>query len=230
MKVKMIFLIVLIALTGSAMAQNPVSVGQAMPDFKLMSHDGNEVSLSQFKGKNVLIMFARGKVGDHWCQICHYKYAELADMDKQQKIRKKYDLEILYVLPYSLEEIKHWVDIFPGQMTAIDGWKNPTDPDNLSPGMKSWMKRARAYFPNDYKYEEGKVEAPFPVLADADQALSKQLGLYTLNWDRSYVEQNISTLYLVDKEGIVQFKYHSQTTFDRPSADYIIKFIDRMLE
>ena len=74
------------------------------------------------------------------------------------------------------------------------------------------------------------MEAPFPVLADADQSLSKSLGLYTLNWDRSYVEQNISTIYLLDKEGVVQFKYHSQTTFDRPTTVYLVKVIDRMLE
>ena len=147
----MITIVVLFALTGSVLAQvaNPIAVGQEFPEFKLMSHEGTEVSLSQFKGKNVLIMFPRGRVGDHWCQICHYKYAELADWDKNKKIRKKYDLEILYVLPYDLEETKHWVDIFPDQLAAIDRWKNPKNPDKLSQGMKNWMNRARIYFPND---------------------------------------------------------------------------------
>ena len=115
-------------------------------------------------------------------------------------------------------------------MADINGWKYPPNPDNLSPGMKNWMNRARVMFPNDYMFEKGKVETPFPLLADADQSLSKELGLYTLNWDGHYMEQNIPTIYLLNKEGIVQFKYHSQTTIDRPTTEYLVKVIDRMLD
>ena len=220
----------LLLIHGYLLGQQPVGVGQPMPDFTLMSAQGDEISLSQFKGRNVMLMFPRGRVGDHWCQICHYQYAELADLEKENQIREKYNLEILYVLPYAKEEVDEWVEIFPHQMDVIEGWKNPPNPDKLSPGRKAWMERARAYFPKKFVFDKQNIPTAFPVLIDADQKVSKDLGLFTMYWDRSYVEQNISTIYIIDAEGIVQFKYHSQNTFDRPGMDYLVKVLDRMLD
>ena len=215
---------------GCLLGQQPVGVGQPMPDFTLMSNQGEEVSLSQFKGRNVMLMFPRGRVGDHWCQICHYQYAALADLEKEEQIREKYDLEILYVLPYTKEEVDEWVEIFPHQMEVIERWKNPPNPDELSPGMKAWMERARSFFPKKFVFDEQSIPTAFPVLIDADRKVSKDLGLFTMTWDRSYVEQNISTVYIIDRKGIVQFKYHSQNTLDRPGMDYLVKVLDRMLD
>ena len=220
----------LLFIHGQLFGQQPVGVGQPMPDFSLMSNQGDEVNLSQFKGTNVMLMFPRGRVGDHWCQICHYQYAELAELEKEKQIREKYDLEILFVLPYSKGEVDEWVEIFPHQMEVIERWKNPPNPDELSPGRKAWMERARAYFPKKFVFDEENIPTAFPVLIDADRKVSKDLGLFTMHWDRSYVEQNISTIYIIDEKGVVQFKYHSQNTFDRPDMDYLVKVLDRMLD
>jgi hypothetical protein len=53
--------------------------------------------------------------------------------------------------------------------------------------------------------------------------------LFTTNWDRSEVEQNIPTIFVLDGEGVVQFKYHSQTTFDRPEYDYLFNVIEKLI-
>jgi peroxiredoxin len=223
------FLITLILLLSgliSTKAQSPVTIGAEMPDFTLQSYQGKTVTLSQLKGKNVMLIFPRGKVDDHWCQLCHYQYAELADLENNLKLREKYNLEIIFVLPYNSELVNHWVSIFPDQMAVIDKWKNPPQDGNLSDGQKSWMELIRKLLPKDFHFTKDNIPTPFPILIDSDRSLSMKLGLFTTLFDKSYVEQNIPAIYLLDKDGKVQFKYISQDTIDRPGFDYIIKIMD----
>jgi peroxiredoxin len=216
-------------LPAQAAALKPVNFGDVMPDFTLPAVQGGEVVLSALKGKNVLIIFPRGRVGDHWCQICHYQYAEMADLEKTQQIRKKYNLEILFVLPYDKATVEHWVSILPEQLAVIESWKNPSAEDMKDPATVSWMERSRRLFPKKFAMTKENSQAPFPILIDAERTLSEGLQLFTLFWDRSYVEQNIATVFLLDKEGVVRFKYFSQNTVDRPDAAFLLKFIERML-
>jgi peroxiredoxin len=210
-------------------AQMPVLVGQQMPDFTLPAIQGGDIMLSSLRGKTVLLIFPRGRVGDHWCQICHYQYAELVELEKELGLRAKYNLEILFVLPYGEDMVKEWVEIFPQQMEVIEGWKNPPEDENLTEGRRRWATVAREYFPRRFAYEDGDIPVPFPVLIDADRELSKRLLLFTTSWDRSDVEQNIPTIFILDGDGVVQFKYHSQTTFDRPGYDYLFRVIERLI-
>jgi peroxiredoxin len=214
---------------GAIQAQMPVIVGQQMPDFTLPAIQGGSVTLSDLTGKNVLLIFPRGRVGDHWCQICHYQYAELVELEKKLNLRDKYNLEVLFVLPYGEEMVKEWVEIFPHQMEVIQGWKNPPDDENLTDRRRRWAATAREVFPKTFTYEDGEVPIPFPVLVDGEREVSQRLMLFTTNWDRSEVEQNIPTIFVLDGEGVVQFKYHSQTTFDRPEYDYLFNVIEKLI-
>jgi peroxiredoxin len=223
------FLITLILLLSgfiSTKAQTPVTIGAEMPGFTLQSYQGKTLTLSQLKGKNVMLVFPRGKVGDHWCQICHYQYAELADLEKNLQIREKYNLEIIFVLPYSTEVVNHWVSIFPDQIEVIYKWKNPTPESSLSDAQKSWKDFTRILLPKDFHFTKETIPTTFPILSDGDRSLSMKLGLFTTMFDNSYVEQNIPAIYLLDKDGKVQFKYLSQNTFDRPGFDYLIKMMN----
>ena len=103
----MIFLgLVMIRILVLAQIQ-PVSLLQPMPDFTLPVYQGGEITLSHLRGKNVLLIFPRGLAGEnHWCHVCNYQYAELAELETSQKIREKNDLEILFVLPYSRQMVK----------------------------------------------------------------------------------------------------------------------------
>jgi peroxiredoxin len=216
-------------LIAQAAPLKPVNFGDAMPDFSLPAVQGGEVNLSALKGKNVLIIFPRGRVGDHWCQICHYQYAELADLEKTQQIRKKYNLEIIFALPYDKATVEHWVSIFPEQMAVIEGWKNPPEAELKDPATQRWMETSRRLFPKKFAITKDNIPTPLPILIDAERKLSEGLQLFTLFWDRSYVEQNIATAFLLDKDGVVRFKYLSQNTVDRPDAAFLLKFIERML-
>jgi peroxiredoxin len=216
-------------LGAQAAAIKPVNFGDLFPDFTLAAVQGGEVTLSALRGKNVLIVFPRGRVADHWCQICHYQYAELADLEKTLQFRKKYDLEVLFVLPYDKATVEHWVSILPEQMAMVEGWKNPGAEALKDPATASWMEKARLLFPKKFTISKENIPVPFPILIDGERKLSEGLQLFTLFWDRSYVEQNIATVFLLDKEGRVRFKYLSQNTVDRPSAAFLLQFFERML-
>jgi peroxiredoxin len=200
-----------------------------MPDFTLPAYIGEDVILSDLKGKNVLLIFPRGLAGeDHWCHVCNYQYAELVDLEQRQQIRKRHNLEILFVLPYSRGMVKEWIDKFPDQLADIENWRNPADPEKLDETGKRRMRVAKKNFPVKYAYEPGKVPTPFPILIDAERTVTKGLGIFAEEWSGRKVDQNIPTILILDKKGTVQFKYMSQNTLDRPSADYLLRVLETM--
>ena len=207
----------------------PVTIGQPMPDFTLPSYQGGEMTLSSLKGKNILLIFPRGLAGEaRWCHIDNYRYAELMDFEKKEEIRKKFNAEIIYVLPYTPEIVKKWVESNPEQLQDIEEWKNPTEPEKLDERGKKRMKFFRKAFPKNFAFKEGEVPAPFPILIDAERNVSKGLGIFTTEWSGSKVDQCMSSVFIVDKEGVLQFKYIGQSTWDRPSFEYLIKMLERI--
>jgi peroxiredoxin len=206
----------------------PVIVEQKMPDFTLPIYGGGNLTLSSLKGKNILLIFLRGLAGvDRWCHICPYQYLEIADIEKNHQIKKKYNTEILFVLPYANDTIKEWLNKIPELLEDIEKWKNPPEPDKQNEKQKNWTETAGRIFPKKFELKKGNV--PLPILVDGDRKTSKGLGLFTTEWGGSKADQNIPTVYIIDKEGLVQFKYVSQNTLDRPGYTYLFKFIERMM-
>ena len=204
----------------------PVTVEKPMPDFTLPVFQGGEMTLSEIKGKNILLIFPRGRSREEaWCHICNYQYAEWADLEAKLQIREKYNMEILFVLPYGNELVTEWIDKFSDQLQDLEKGKNPPDQDKLDERGKRRMEFYKRAFPKSFPYKEGKVALPFPILIDDGAVVSKGLGLFTSEWGGSKVEQNIPTVYVVDKNGILQFKYFSQNTFDRPGPDYLLRVL-----
>jgi peroxiredoxin len=205
----------------------PAIVGQPMADFTLPVYQGGTLALSSLRGKNVLILFPRGYAAEnYWCTICNYKYIELAELEKAQKIREKYNLEIIVVFPYTHDVVKAWLEALPGQLETVRTTKNPADPAALDEKGKIRMERFRQLFPADYKLEKGEILAPFPILVDGERTLSKKLDLFRTEWTGSKVDQNIPSVYIVDAAGVLQFKYLGQNTVDRPGYDYLLKVLE----
>jgi len=215
--------------TSQLAAQRPVTIGQPLPDFTLPALQGGQITLSSFRGKTVMLVFPRGKSGGGWCHVCHYQYAELAEFDEQRGMRANHEVEILFVLPYGGEMVQEWADAFPAQLQDIEDWKNPPDQANLDERQRRRMETVRRYYPKRFDYDAGSVRLPFPVLIDADRAISQQLGLFTTNWGGAEVEQNVPTIFILDGEGIVQFKYHSQNTLDRPGPEYLLRVVENLV-
>ena len=214
---------------GQAPVFRPGIIGFPMTDFSLPAIQGGVFGPSAFKGKNVLIIFPRGKVDDTWCWICPYQYAELADLDARQELRKNFNLEILFVLPYGQAEVKHWVEIFQSQMGVIQAWLYPPEFDTFPARRKEMLMKIRPFYAQAAEFAKAPMPTPFPILYDKDQAVSKMLGLFRTDWDDSKVDQNIPTIFLVDPAGDVRFKYVSQITFDRPHAEYLIKIMEKLI-
>ncbi|MGD1010039.1 MAG: redoxin domain-containing protein [Candidatus Aminicenantales bacterium] len=205
----------------------PAIIEQPMEDFTLPAYQGGTVTLSQLKGRNVMIIFVRGYAAPgHWCTICNYRYAELAELEKAQQIRKKYNVEVLVVFPYGRDVVQSWLEALPGQLDKIRETKNPADPAKLDEAGKRRMTRWRQFFPKDLSLKKGEILTPFPVLIDADRAVSKRLGLFQTEWTGSKVDQNIPSVFILDKNGVLLFKYMGQNTTDRPSYDYLFKVLD----
>ena len=85
---QMIFILIFILVPSLLFAKQPkikqaAKLGWPMPDFKLMSFQGEEISISQLKGKNILLIFPRGRYENQWCRFCHYQYAELVELEKK---------------------------------------------------------------------------------------------------------------------------------------------------
>jgi peroxiredoxin len=227
---KIIVFSVLVVSVSICVAQTdeirPVTVEEPMPDFSLPVFQGGELTLSKIKGKNILLIFPRGRSRENaWCHICNYQYGEWAELEAKLQIREKYNVEILFVLPYGKELVSEWVDKFYEQLQDLEKGKNPPDLDKLDERGKRRMEFYRRAFPKSFAYKEGEIPLPFPILMDDGAAVSKGLGLFATEWGGSKVDQNIPTIFLVDKNGTVQFKYFSQNTFDRPGPDYLLRVL-----
>ncbi|MDH7512780.1 MAG: redoxin domain-containing protein [Clostridiales bacterium] len=209
----------------------PVTLGEPMPDFTLPIYQGGEITLSSLRGKNVLLIFPRGYAAEgRWCTVCHYKYAELLDFEKNEELRKNFDLEILYVLPYPKDVISQWLEVLPDQLEKIKGWKYPAQPESLDEQGKIRMERSRKGFPKDLSLEKGQKPAPFPILIDEQRKVTKGLGIFATEWSGSKADQAIPSVFILDKKGIVQFKYIGQNTWDRPSYEYLTKILEMIAD
>ena len=93
-------------LTAQTQPLRPVTVGSPMPDFTLPVFQGGEITLSELRGQNVMIVFPRGlsRPGS-WCHICPYQHSELVEYEAQTGWQARANLKILFVLPYSQEMI-----------------------------------------------------------------------------------------------------------------------------
>jgi peroxiredoxin len=232
-KCSIVLSVILVALLSNSYAQNEGVkigiVGEKFTDFALKTYQGEQLSTSALRGKNILLISSRGKYTEkYWCGICYYQYAEYADLETTQKIRNKYNMEIVFLLPYNKDTITSWENNFKGGLAYLENVKNPADSVKQSDGQKSWMQFARKHFPKTFNYGDKKIPLPLPILVDEKQEVSKGLDLMRNEWDGTKVLQNVPAIYFIDKDGILRFKYISQSTADRPSAEYVLKFIESL--
>jgi peroxiredoxin len=207
-------------------ASLPALVGLPMQDFTLPIYGGGEFfTLSKNKGKNVLLVFPRGAVANGWCTICQYQYVDFSMREKLNNLKKKYDLAIVFVLPFTKERTDEYLNAIPDAVARVEQWKSPAATATVR--QKDLAEFVKKVMPQKYEVKKGEVPNNLPILLDAEKKVSKSLKIFTTNWDGQKAEQNIPTMYIIDKKGNLAFKYHSQTTFDRLSLDYLIKMIEK---
>jgi peroxiredoxin len=205
-------------------------LGQPMSDFELAALDGKTVRLSALKGRNVMLVFPRVFYAvDGDCSICGYQYAELADWYQAGNWKEKFNLEVLYIFPFSAEVTRNWISRIPTMLEAVESWKNPKAEDLKNEATKRWMDLARQAYPKKYAFATAAIPMPFPILVDEKRELSGGLDLFRQEWSGGKGEQNIPAIFILDKDGVVQFKFIGQHTVDRPTAAYLEKMMKAVL-
>jgi len=213
-------------LTSPLRAQAPAItkayLAQPMSDFELPALDGKTIKLSALRGRNVMLVFPRvfyAANGD--CSLCGYQYAELCDYFLRENWKDKFNLEILYVFPFSAEIAQSWISRLPGMLASVEGYKNPRAETLTTDQAKSRMELMRRLYPGTYVIEPGKIPMPFPILIDEKRDVSRGLDLFREEWGGGKGDQNIPAIFILNKNGVVCFKYISQHTIDRPGAAYL---------
>ncbi|PWB76111.1 hypothetical protein C3F09_01275 [candidate division GN15 bacterium] len=205
-----------------------VTVGTPMPDFTLPVYGGGDFTLSKHRGKTVLLIFPRGWLGTAWCSYCQYQYLEFEDLDRREGIQKSLNLDVAFVMPYSSDRVKEWMENFPDAVTGLEGLKNPTPAPAAGSIQEAYAAWVRANYPTKFTVAKDSPHQTIPVLVDEQRTLSRMLKIFTGFWDGATSEQNIATTLIIDKNGILQFKYVGQMTEDRPSVDFLLTLIRGM--
>jgi len=205
-----------------------VIAGDPMPDFSLPVFGGGNFNLSGYRGKNVMLIFPRGWTGNNWCAYCPYQYLELEQLEKKSGIMEKNNLEVAYVMPYSSDRIKDWMEKFPDALQVVEGIKNPQNPPAAGTIQAEYADWVRKNFPLVFDVKKEDPHTIIPVLVDEDRALSRQLKLFTGFWDGVSAGQNIASVFIIDKKGILRLKYIGQMTEDRPSVEFLLDFVGKM--
>jgi len=216
-------------LSAQTQPLRPVTVGSPMPDFTLPVFQGGEITLSELRGQNVMIVFPRGlsRPGS-WCHICPYQHSELVEYEAQTSWQSRANLKIIYVLPYGQQMVGEWVDAYPQLLQDIEDGKNPPDAENLDAAGRARVDRQKQIYPKAFTATKGEVPIPFPIMVDGGRTVSEGLGFFTTDWSGSNAEQNVPTVLIIDAQGTLQFKYMSQNTIDRPPLEYLVQVVSLM--
>jgi peroxiredoxin len=204
----------------------PAVIEQPMSDFTLPRYQGGEWTLSGLKGKNIIIIVPRvwADTG-YYCTICDYQYLDFADMEKTQQFQKAVNAEIVFLFPFGRDDVAKWLASLPEQMDKIKAAKYPPDPSKLDDKARARMERWGQFFPKDFSLKPGEAPTPFPILLDADRKIAKRLGVFATEWSGTKVDQGIPSVFIVDSQGVLMFKYIGQNTVDRPSPAYLAKIL-----
>ncbi|MDP4117303.1 MAG: redoxin family protein, partial [Bacteroidota bacterium] len=169
-----------------------------------------------------------GWIGNQWCPYCPYQYLELEHMQKTADIEKKYGVKILFVMPYSSDRVKDWLEKFPAAMQTVENIKNPPQQPAKGSIQEYYVNWARNSFPLQFEVRENDSHNVIPVLLDENRTLSRQLKIFTNFWDGVSAEQNMASVFIIDKDDVLKFKYIGQMTEDRPSVQFLLDVVKNM--
>jgi len=205
-----------------------VIAGEPVPDFTLPVHEGGAFNLSDYRGKNVMLIFPRGWTGNGWCAYCPYQYLELEQLEEKSGIMAKNNLQIAFIMPYSSERIKDWLEKFPENLQTVETIKNPNPQPAAGSIQAEYADWAKGHFPIIFDVKKDDPHKVIPILVDENRTLSRNLKIFTNFWDGVAAEQNMASVFIIDKNGILRFKYIGQMTEDRPSVDFLMDYIRKM--
>ena len=177
--------IVLLCLNISFSQKKPVDlaiIGEPLKDFSLPVYNVGDFKLSDEKGKNVLLVFPRGYYDkDVWCDICAYEYLDLVDEFYNKRLTEKYDLDLVFILPYDTSTIKQWLEDLPEVYAGLEEGKHLADTLTNEKAM-TWVNFANKHYPKTFNVKKGETPQPFRILSDADHQVSERLDIFKTEW------------------------------------------------
>ncbi|MCU0406571.1 MAG: peroxiredoxin family protein [Ignavibacteriaceae bacterium] len=229
---KFILLLILLFLSNSFSQRRPLDlaiIGEPLKDFTLPVYNGGDFTLAEERGKNLLLIFLRGYYDkDIWCDICAYEYLDLVDEFSNKHLAEKYNLDLVFILPYDTVTIRKWLDDLPEVYAGLEAGKHLADTLTNEKSM-TWVHFANKHYPKTFTMKDGETPQPFRILSDEDHQVSERLDIFRTEWWGTKVEQNLPTFILLDTEGTVIFKYISQHTIDRPTSFYLQRILDALI-
>jgi peroxiredoxin len=225
-------LLILLCINVSFSQKKPLElaiIGEPLKDFTLPVYNGGEFQLSEETGKNLLLIFPRGYYDKEiWCDICAYEYFDLVDVFYNNHLAEKYNVDLVFILPYDTATIHKWLVDLPEVYEGLEAGKHLADTLTNEKSM-TWVHFASKHYPKTFNVRKGETPQPFRILSDSNHQLSERLDIFRTEWWGTTVDQNIPTFILLDTDGKVVFKYLSQHTIDRPSSSYLLKIMDEFI-
>jgi hypothetical protein len=146
----------------------------------------------------------------------------------QEYIMSKYNVQIAFVMPYSMEKIKGWMADFPVALAAIERNKDPQPVPAAGSLQAAYAEWVQEHFPLTFEVKAEDPHTLITVLSDENRELSRQLKIFTGFWDSISAEQNMASVFIVDQKGILRFKYIGQMTEDRPSVEFLLETVKKI--
>jgi len=111
--------------------------------------------------------------------------------------------------------------VFPYEAAFIRQWLR---------GRDKWAEEIPDFFEDSadkhpwlHSLGSGPDETKCPVLADPSCTTSADYGVVG---DEALGLSNVATTFIIDRDGIIRFKYRGKGNFDRPPVDRLLKTID----
>jgi thiol-disulfide isomerase/thioredoxin len=183
--------------TGPAMCNGqPCELPMEAPDFTALDHQGNKVSLSQFRGKVVLVNFWAS-----WCGVCK--------TEKPQLFRMAEDLAGDDFVIVTLSSDKNWSDVLLAIVAAIA--PSVKLPDSAEVPLSEALALYGKAVPNGL---------PFEVYLDPPDG-GGNIGAIAASWGITAVPESA----LIDRKGRIRAYFVNKRDWDSPVAKTCLRSV-----
>ncbi len=209
---------------------DPAIVGMKMWDFELPTLEGKTFKLSDYKGKNLILIFPRVSWGGGDCYFCGYQYMEWVNAMKHSKFEEKLNAKLVYVFPFDKKYVNNWLAKMPEFLKSVHDVVYPKDFDKFPRERQERILAFRKMYFGEFLVNKDKTQTPMIILLDAERKVSKKLDIFRTEWGGGKGDQNIPMIMVLDGDGVVRYKYVSQNTLDRPKPSHVLSYIERFLK
>ena len=183
--------------TGPAMCNGkPCELPMQAPDFTALDNKGNKVSLSQFKGKVVLVNFWAS-----WCGVCK--------TEKPQLLRMTEDLGSDEFVVITLSSDKNWSDVLLSIVEALA--PSVKLPDAAEVPLQEALALYAKAVPNGL---------PFEVYLDPPDG-GGNIGAIAASWGITAVPESA----LIDRQGRIRAYFVNKRDWDSPVAKTCLRSV-----